>query len=215
MKTLIIIIAILVLLAGGYIAYQHYQPNLAVSVTESPTASASGFCYLRASAPVTAYDRPSTDAAVFGTVSPEETNAVVTAQTDNGWLGFEPGVAQAPNVGPFRLRYVQDGGAFTLEGNCGDLPTVAALPANTCFAMADNDMPVHASPANSSSLILTMHYGDYAATIGKKGSGTTAWLKLDGTQASIASGSFQTGWIQQSLVNFNGPSCSNLPPVSQ
>ena len=199
----------------GYVFWQQYQPYLAASPSPSVSVSA-GACNLQATSPVTVYSRPSTDASVFGTITPQDTNTLIGAQTDNGWFGFEPGVAQAPNVGPFRLRYVQRGGPFTLEGDCGNLPTVTALPANTCFVMADNDMPVQASPTTSSLLLLTMHYGDYAAAIGKKGTtAASSWIKLDGTQGSVASGSFEVGWVQQNLVNFNGTNCGNLPPVSQ
>jgi hypothetical protein len=45
------------------------------------------------------------------------------ARTADGWYGFDPGVAQAANVGLYRLWWVRDSISFT-PSCAGDIPLV-------------------------------------------------------------------------------------------
>lgn len=73
---------------------------LAASCTPTPET-----CALTANVPVTVYRLPDSASDIFGTMPAGETYEIL-AQTAEGWLGFDPGVAQAGNVGLARLRWV-------------------------------------------------------------------------------------------------------------
>jgi hypothetical protein len=179
----------------------------AAPAAESDTA-ASGSCWLVAIDEIVVYQRPSLDGAVFATL-PAGDQVIVSGITEDGWIGFDPGVAQAANVGPFRLRWVQDeNGALTLEGMCDDLPIVVGPPAGVCFTMSMFDIPVYAGADPSTEVIATMRPGDYAEV---KGRTADNWIEVD-----LSVGSMEldlVGWIEGEAVNFNGP-CDDLPIVA-
>gem|GEM_PF-3598299 len=169
-------------------------------IPPSPTAStkATGPCTLVVSKEITAYSRPSTQATVFGKL-PAGEGVPVSATTADGWIGFEPGVAQAANVGPFRLRWVPKSDAFRLEGACDNLPVIEAPPAGVCFQMFMEEVPIYAAPSASSAVVATARPGDYAQVIGA----SDKWLQLDLSVGSLKRKA--KGWIERSKANFNGP----------
>src|SRR5262245_59354462 len=71
----------------------------------TPTPAAVGPCNVSSANPVNIYTLPSAAATQFGTLGPGDT-VEATARTADGFYGFEPGVAQAGNVGIFRLRWI-------------------------------------------------------------------------------------------------------------
>jgi hypothetical protein len=180
-------------------------PSLTATPSPSPTGETpvAGACELVANSETTIYERPSLDAGVFGTLSPGD-RVTVGATTSDGWVGFDPGTAQAANVGVFRLRWVQRSDAISLEGACSDLPVVVGPPAGVCFTMAMEDIPIYSQPNASSTVIVTMHSGDYAKVIGTAGD----WFEVDLSVGSL--GLSETGWMSSQNVNFNGP-CESLP----
>lgn len=163
-------------------------------------------CELVAKGNLTAYQRPSIDAEVFAIVQPGM-RLYVEAVTADGWIGFEPGSAQAGNVGIFRLRWLRDGGAFSLEGTCDDLPLGVGPPARVCFTMCMLDTPVYAQADLSSPIIVTMHHEDYARVLGA----AEGWLYVDLGVGSL--GLDQRGWIRSETASFNGP-CEDLPTLT-
>jgi hypothetical protein len=209
---ILIVCLAITLSACGDTPTPHIKPAPTSSVptpTASPIPSATGEtpvaagCELVANAQTTVYQRPSLDAEVFGTLSPGD-RVAVGATTADGWIGFDPGTAQAANVGVFRLRWVQPGDAISLEGTCQDLPVVVGPPAGVCFTMAMEDIPVYSEPDASSALLVTMHSGDYAQVVSSAG----AWFQIDLSVGNLAQN--QMGWISSQYVNFNGP-CDSLP----
>lgn len=62
-------------------------------------------CWLMTHVNLTAYYQPSTSAEVFGETG-ADLQAVAMARTADGWIGFDPGVAQADNQGLARLRWI-------------------------------------------------------------------------------------------------------------
>ena len=70
-----------------------------------PTAP-TGTCEFTANVPLTVYRLPDSTSVVFGTMSSGETHTVL-AHTAEGWLGFDPGIAQAGNIGLAHHRWVQ------------------------------------------------------------------------------------------------------------
>ena len=162
-------------------------------------------CEFVASREVTAYTRPSTQATTFGKL-PAGERAPVTATTADGWLGFEPGVAQAANVGIFRLRWVQKSDALKLEGACDNLPVVASVPPTACFQMFMEAMPIYAEAKTDAAIIANAKPDDYAQVIAM----SDEWLELDLNVGSLKQN--KKGWIPRSDANFNGP-CDELPGV--
>lgn len=69
-------------------------------------AGPTGACTFTATADMTVYRLPDASSDVFGTIEAGDTYEVLAATAD-GWVGFDPGVAQAANVGLARLRWVQ------------------------------------------------------------------------------------------------------------
>jgi hypothetical protein len=174
----------------------------------SVSIKATGQCALVVSKEITAYTRPSWQATVFGQL-PAGERAPVSAATADGWLGFDPGVAQAANVGPFRLRWVPKSDALKLEGACGNLPVIEGPPAGVCFQMFMEDAPIYAEPSASSAVVATARAEDYAQVIGA----SDKWLHLDLSVGSMKRNA--KGWIERSKANFNGPCevVASSPPL--
>ena len=162
-----------------------------------------GSCELIAEGEVTAHTRPDSRAPVFGVMEPGF-RWMVEGRTSDGWWGFEPGVAQAANVGVFRLRWVEEDGAFRLEGECGGVPELIGPPAGVCFTMPMGEVQVHAEADPSSEVVATLSIGDYAAVLGKSGD----WAKVDLSLGNTGVGA--TGWVPAAVLNMNGP-CDDLP----
>lgn len=162
-------------------------------------------CELVTRGNLTAYDRPSIEAEVFSTMQPG-LRLMVEATTADGWVGFDPGYAQAGNVGVFRLRWLREGGAFDLEGQCTALPVVEGPLPGVCFAMCADDTPVHAQADSASLLVATMSYASYAKVLGVSGD----WLLVDLSVGSV--GLDEQGWVARDEVGLNGP-CEALPAI--
>ena len=159
-------------------------------------------CELIAGGEVTVYTRPDSSAAIFGVMEPGF-RAKVVGRTQDDWWGFEPGVAQAANVGVFRLRWVEGNGAVGLEGQCGGVPEMVGPPAGVCFTMPMGEVQVHAEADPSSEVVATLLFGGYAAVSGKSGD----WAKVDLSLGNTGVGA--TGWVPAAVLNMNGP-CDDL-----
>src|SRR5688572_26794105 len=79
--------------------------SLLASCMPTATPTPAGPCELSGTNAVTIYQRPSAASDEFGTFGPGQTFQP-SAKTADGFYGFEPGDAQAGNVGLFRLRWV-------------------------------------------------------------------------------------------------------------
>jgi hypothetical protein len=74
-----------------------------------------GPCIFKANVDVAAYRLPDWTSAPFGTIHAGQTYEVL-ARTADGWLGFDPGIAQAGNSGLAHNRWVlQD---VSLSSSC-------------------------------------------------------------------------------------------------
>lgn len=177
------------------------------SPTQASTEQASGACQFTAGESVTIYSRPATSADVFSTQG-AGFSTQITAKTADGWLGFEPGVAQAANIGPFRLRWIPPD-AGTTSGDCDSLPVVWAPPPGVCFDMPMESTPVYASPDASSQVLTTLEVEQFAAVLGL--TETQDWAQVDLSQGNT--GLAVTGWVDATTLNMNGP-CDNLPTVT-
>ncbi|MCL4257277.1 MAG: hypothetical protein KJZ53_01965 [Anaerolineales bacterium] len=163
-----------------------------------------GECVARSSSHVTIYSRPHTEADVFVEVQ-DGLMQPLTARTVRGWLGFDPGVAQAANLGPFRLRWLWHADV-SLSGNCAALPEVWAPLDNYCYNMPMDAVLVYEQPSASARVITTLQQGQFAAVMGLTEDGwAEADLELGNTGLS------GTGWVDAQTLNLNGSACSQLP----
>jgi photosystem II stability/assembly factor-like uncharacterized protein len=161
------------------------------------------YCQMTSQSEITVYQRPHLDSEIFASLSAGMTQPI-NARTADGWLGFDPGVAQAANIGPFRLRWVQESTEIQLEGPCGDLPIVEGPPPYVCFTMAMEEIPIFAAPTSASQKILTLQPEDYVEVVSRT---IDNWLYVD---LSVGTPNLdETGWMDGRMVNYNGP-CMDL-----
>jgi hypothetical protein len=191
---------------GSAWLYQ-YNPTPAPAAGAPPVVSTAGACQITALNELTIYQRPSTAADVFST-QPAGFNIKFSARTSSGWLGFDPGIAQAANIGSFRLRWVAPG-TQTVSGGCSRLPVVWGPPPGICFDMPMEDVNVRAAADSSSAVVVRLHVGEFAAITGQTADGN--WVKVDLGPGNT--GSTATGWVESSTTNVNGP-CGGLPIIS-
>ena len=138
-----------------------------------------GPCELIAEGELTVYNRPHLDAAVFGTMS-TGFRVQPEARTADGWWGFEPGVAQAANIGVFRLRWVHESSPIRLEGCCVCPPEVVGPPPGVCFDMPMEDVDVYVAPSYGGSNLLLTNLTGHPAVVMPNG-----FRSGDGTPTSI------------------------------
>ncbi|RLE01149.1 MAG: hypothetical protein DRJ13_07390 [Bacteroidetes bacterium] len=90
----------------------------------------SGPCQFTGNIPLTAFSLPDLSSDVFGTLPAGETRSVL-AWTANGWIGFDPGIAQAGNIGLAHHRWVYLNGVVTPSCLAGvDQVTLADVQAD-------------------------------------------------------------------------------------
>ena len=181
-------------------------PTVTPTAADTSTPGPTGPCEATAAVDVTVYSRPNFAADVFGVLS-AATVQPLSAQTGDGWYGFDPGVAQAANIGSFRLRWVNQADV-SLSGDCGSLPVVWAPPIGVCFDMPMEDVDVHADANAASAIVAVLHVEEFAAVLGVSGTG---WAKVDLSAGNT--GSSVVGWLDEATLNMNGP-CDSLPIVS-
>jgi hypothetical protein len=164
-------------------------------------------CTLTAQVDVMVFQRPSTAADLFGTLAASETVQAMMRTVD-GWMGFDPGVAQAANVGIFRMRWIAPDAAVSQEGECDGLPVAPAISPTACYFMAMSDTALYSMPDETSTVLITITGGGYAAVTGQTASG---WYRLDLLDSSLAQPG--NGWLNPIDANFNG-ACNALPSVT-
>jgi hypothetical protein len=182
-------------------------PTSSANPTSTPTTAPAGPCQLNAEAEITIYERPSNSADIFS-IQPAGFTATFVARTADGWLGFDPAIAQAANIGPFRLRWVPPGSS-TLIGSCSELPVVWGPPPGICFDMPMQDTNVYQEPDTGATVVAVLHVEEFAAVVGLTAAGD--WARVDLGPGNT--GSTAMGWIEAATLNMNGP-CDGLPTVT-
>jgi hypothetical protein len=166
-----------------------------------------GTCEYTANAEVTIYTRPDPTASEFS-VQPAGFTAQPGARSANGWLGFDPGVAQAANIGPFRLRWLPPGSGTVTPG-CTSLPVIWTPAAGLCYDMPMSDTNVYQNPDTNSAVLFVLHMGEFAEVLGLAPGGD--WAQVDLGPGNT--GSQVVGWVESSSLNVNGP-CSDPPVIN-
>jgi hypothetical protein len=177
-----------------------------IAGTPTPTPVPPAACSFTADGPTTIYTRPSLAAEVFFEAPAGFTIDEFQAQTSDGWLGFDPAVAQAANTGPFRLRWIPPTAA-TVSGDCSGLPVVWGPPPGICFLMPMGPVEVHDAPDAAASVIASLTVDDYVAIDGTNAGG---WAHVDFAPGNT--GLALTGWVAPADLNMNGP-CDFSPPT--
>lgn len=96
--------------------------------------SPAGPCEFTANVPLSAFRLPDDTSDFFGTISTGDTYKAL-ARTADGWVGFDPGYAQAGNIGLAHHRWVQLNA--TLSSSCldsVDLVTLADVEADVALS---------------------------------------------------------------------------------
>lgn len=183
------------------------QAVVSITGAQTPVATtASTQCNFTASSDTDIYMRPSLNADVFYHASAGFT-ATIQAQTSDGWLGFDPGIAQAANTGPFRLRWIPPNTAAT-TGDCSGLPQVWGPQPGVCYLMPMAKTNLYTQPDKNAAVSTTIGPDQYAVVAGINPSG---WASVQ--QAPGTSGSFFSGWVAPEDININGP--CDFPAASQ
>lgn len=165
--------------------------------TPTATPPTGGACEMVANEATTIYMRPSAAADVFSTLGSSE-RVELRYRTADGFWSFDPGVAQAGNVGLFRERWILKSHSVSLEGDCEALPEVIGPIAGICYVMSMGDTPVYSNPDTSSTVVATLHVGDYAMAFDQ----TLDWARVDLDVSNLMTEG--TGWVQTALIGYNG-----------
>jgi hypothetical protein len=155
-------------------------------------------CILIATDTLKIYTRPDTLAALWSFIEPGD-SVIVTGRTEDSWPGFDPGVAQAGNIGSFRLRWIFPEGNYRIEGDEESVPMVWGPEAGVTYAMILADSELFSSPDSNHSPVDTVSAGSIAEIIQRAGN---EWYELDFSTGSLALD--LVGWMQTMTVSING-----------
>jgi len=183
-------------------------PQIITSAAPTPSSlpGGSGPCEAQA-ADVTVFTRPSPLADEFGALS-LGLLVPISGRTADGWLGFDPGVAQAANIGVFRLRWIPPGLSLILTGDCASVPVLPWVPEpGVCYQMSMEPVDVFNLPDSTEAPTGLLDVGDFAAVDARTASG---WLLVNGARANTPD---VFGYIPGAAANFNGP-CDSLPEIT-
>jgi hypothetical protein len=211
-------------------------PNTCVSVstpppTFTPTATnppPPNTCVMNAVSPanpVNMYVQPALDNAIWGVLN-NVSFVTVVGRTDNGWYAVDPGVAQAVNVGIYRLRWVRTDAAINLSGApCGTLPILnigEPLPHNDCTVAVQNvaNLPVYEQHTLDSAVWAELPQNASAVILGQTapntGGAVNGWYAIDpGVPQAANVGLYRVRWLPiDPLTTVLSGTCDALPTVS-
>lgn len=193
-----LIIGILLIVFGGWWYARTSTPlppppEDEITIDPADLPPPPNLCMGAATATTTAYQRPSTDAGVFGELAPNDI-VPIGAKTADGWLGFDPMSAQAANVGIFRLRWVEATSSVVLTPECEDIPVVPTLNPTACYVMVASETPVYESRSASSSSLGTLSAEGYALALSRS---MDSWVGIEWEAGG-------TAWLSPDAYNLNG-----------
>lgn len=140
--------------------------------------------------------RPDAADGRWGVLAPGD-SVEIEAATSDGWLGFDPGVAQAGNSGSFRYRWIEPGGSFTVTGDPSTLEVVWGPGAGITYAMTFEPVSVHSEPDSLSAVLGTLPGESAAAVVSQEGD----WLGIDPTDGPAPD--CPAGWVSLAEVSIS------------
>lgn len=168
-----------------------YLLILTVLLTAISTATAAEISFTAIDS-LEIYYRPHLNSTAWSTIIPGD-SLLLEVRTETGWLGFDPGVAQAANTCSFRYRWLPPDENIESDS----LPVVWAPKPDVSYAMTEMDTPVYPDQ-DTTSTPLTVIPANSAASI----EGLTAeWYKVD--LYDSPSGENIRGWIQTEGISIN------------
>lgn len=153
---------------------------------------------------VEVYQRPGYEAELFGFLNSNDTIQGL-ARSASGWIGFDPGVAQAANLGVFRLRWIDlDSSIEIITGNFKDLPVIWTPEPGKCYNMFLNISYLYSYPDVDSEIIDSFNPGDIAEIVKIDSSGWGLIVSISEDTVNSCS-----GWIKPEDLNINGSGENN------
>jgi len=154
-------------------------------------------CMLICMDSVDVFSRPDSAAPLMIRLGPRN-KVIISGKTVDGWLGFDPGVAQAANTGSFRLRWIPGDGKFVIDGELSDVPLVWGPPPGITFAMIYEVSTLYSEPDSLSAIVDTMPPLSAAGILSR----TDEWYLLDLAIGPL--GQDIEGWIESADVSVSG-----------
>jgi hypothetical protein len=143
--------------------------------------------------PIEIFARPDSADGVWS-ILPPGTSVEVLAIDAEGWLGFDPGVAQAGNTGSFRYRWIAPDGPYSITGDLLFLEPVWAPSSGVTYAMAYEPVMLYLEPDSLSEIVDSLPASSAAAIIEV----LPGWFRLDpvnGPDPGTAPGWAQAGFL--------------------
>jgi hypothetical protein len=188
-----------------------YQYTPLAPPASVPPPVFTGSCEFTPTGEVTIYRLPDFASSVFFTVGAGEFGewSRPNARTADGWIGFDPGYAQAGNIGPFHNRWIPPDAPGTLSSGCANLPVQWGPMAGVCYATVFETTNIYAAPDASSAIAGRLHREDFAAVLGN--TAARHWTQVDLQPGNT--GEAVTGWMAHSQLYFQS-SCGSIPTIS-
>ena len=146
---------------------------------------------------VDVFTRPDSSSLFMSSLAPGD-QVVISGRTDDGWFGFDPGVAQAANIGSFRLRWIAADERYVTDGELSCVPVVWGPKAGITYAMIYETSPLYSEPDSLSAVVDSVPSSCAAAIISR----TEDWYLLDLREGSL--GLDIEGWIESMDVSVSG-----------
>ncbi|MBN1620950.1 hypothetical protein JW890_09535 [candidate division WOR-3 bacterium] len=156
-----------------------------------------GYAELEIIHETSAYFRPSDSSRIFCGFQPGEV-IQITALSGEGWMGFDPGVAQAANTGVFRYRWIKNDSCVSLKSSAENLLRMPSPAPLKVYNMFFSGTKIYIEPDSlSPPLYLTLN-GDYAEIAG---STDGEWIEVNFSEGFPEIE--VKGWIQNSFLNLS------------
>jgi hypothetical protein len=146
---------------------------------------------------INVFTRPDSNALFMSRLAPRN-QVTISGKTIDGWLGFDPGVAQAANLGSFRLRWIADDEKYVIDGELSDVPVVWGPQAGITYAMIYRTSPLYSEPDRFSSVVDSIPSSSAAGIVSR----TEEWYLLDLNIGPL--GQDIEGWIEATDISVSG-----------
>ncbi len=140
--------------------------------------------------------RPDTADAPWAVLLPGEA-VDIAVRTADGWLGFDPGVAQAGSSGSFRYRWIEPGDDNTVIGDPSLLEIVWGPRSGVPYAMTFAAVEVRSEPDSLSAVLGTLPGASAAAIVSQDGD----WLQVDPSDGP--SPDSPPGWVSLTEISIS------------
>jgi len=146
---------------------------------------------------VDVFTRPDSSAMLMSSLTSRD-KVAISGRTADGWLGFDPGVAQAANIGSFRLRWISADAQYVTDRELSSIPVVWGPQADITYAMIYETSPIYSEPDSNSAVVDSVP-SSCAAAIASR---TDDWYLLD-----LSNGPLELdieGWMESMDVSVSG-----------